>query len=375
MTKAIYAFSGDPITYGHIDIISRAARHFEHVVIGIGVNPGKSYTFTLEERAEMARKSLVKVPNVDVVAFEGLLVDYAYKNGISVIVKGVRTPQDYDYEKMLHQLGDTQKLGIETFLLFAKPELAHVSSTAVKAMQKEYGMIHELVPLYVKQSVEARLSGQYIIGITGEPGAGKSYVGKKFEEMGEENGIPVHNIELDSIGHKVLEAGPCYENVRKQIAEAFGKEVQKDDGSIDRKVLGDVVFNDPAKLERLNQIMYLPLLTGLREELRGKKGLILVNAALIAEASLGYLCNNNVLVVGVAKEVQRERLSARGYSSEQIERRVASQYSFDEKVTALNVAKEKEGQGIVWQLDNSIKGNDEAIRHKFDEIVKYMVVR
>lgn len=375
MTKAIYAFSGDPITYGHIDIISRAARHFENVVVGIGVNPSKNYTFTLEERTEMAKRSLATLPNVSVVSFEGLLVDYAYKNGIQVIVKGVRTPADYDYENMLHQLGDTQKLGIETFLLFAKPQLAHISSSAVKAMQKEYGMIHEFVPLNVKQQVEARLSGQYIVGITGEPGTGKSYVGKKFEEYGKSKGIEVHNIELDHIGHKVLEASACYENVRRQIAEVFGKEVQREDGSIDRKVLGDIVFNDPTKLAMLNSIMYLPLLTGLRDELRGKKGLILVNAALIAEAGLGHLCNNNVLLVYADKSVQKQRLEARGLDAAQIQRRLESQYSFEKKLEVVADAAKKEGHGSFKVVNNSGDSDEEGLKSMFKQIVSDMKVK
>jgi pantetheine-phosphate adenylyltransferase len=88
MKRAIYAFSGDPITFGHIDIVERAASVFDEVVVGIGVNPEKEYTFDLEERTEMARRSLSHLSNVKVVSFKGLLVDYAYENDIHVIIKG-----------------------------------------------------------------------------------------------------------------------------------------------------------------------------------------------------------------------------------------------------------------------------------------------
>ena len=172
--KAMYAFSGDPITYGHIDIIARASSAFDHVVAGIGANPDKKYMFNLEERTEMAKRSLTRFKNVEVASFQGLLVDYAYEQGIEVIVKGVRNAADFDYENVLHEVGVSQKLGIDTHILFARPELAHVSSSAVKSIQKEQGLIHEYVPLYVKQCLEARMSEQYIVGVTGEIGAGKS---------------------------------------------------------------------------------------------------------------------------------------------------------------------------------------------------------
>ena len=81
MTTAIYAFSGDPITYGHIDIIRRAAKIFTKVIVGIGENPDKSYTFSLPDRKEMARLS-VERDNIEVVSFEGMLVDYAYEQNI-----------------------------------------------------------------------------------------------------------------------------------------------------------------------------------------------------------------------------------------------------------------------------------------------------
>jgi len=185
MEKAIYALSADPITYGHIDIVERAADIFDEVLVRIGVNADKNYMFSEEERVEMARKALEGLPNVNVDSFRGLLVDYAYEQGVDTIVKGVRNDADRSYEDTLIKIGKTQQPSIETKLLEARPELAHISSSAVKAIQKEQGLIHEYVPLHVKQGLEARVSGQYIVGVSGEIGCGKSYVGKRFEELGE----------------------------------------------------------------------------------------------------------------------------------------------------------------------------------------------
>lgn len=375
MKKAIYAFSGDPITYGHIDIIERASRAFDAVVVGIGVNPDKKYMFNLEERIEMAQSSLSKFRNVDVVSFQGLLVDYAYENGIGVIVKGVRNAADFDYENVLHQIGESQKLGVDTHILFARPELAHVSSSAVKGIQKEQGLIHEYVPLYVKQCLEARMSRQYIVGVTGEIGAGKSYVSQQFAEFGKHRGIEVHDIELDQIGHKILGElkQSKYDEVRQKIADTFGEHVRKEDGTIDRKSLGDIVFADSEALDRLNNIMETPLLVRLRRDLYGKQGLILFNAALIAKSDMSYLCNNNVVLVYADKQTQENRLASRGLSQEQVQRRLQSQFDYYGKKTSLQQAIDRDNQGNIWVVDNS-EGKNE-IEATFDKVVSGLNVK
>jgi len=118
MTRALYALSGDPITHGHLDIIQRAAKAFDQLIVAIGINQLKNYLFSLEEREEMARRSLANLKNVKVSSFTGLLVDFAYENNVDVIVKGVRSNQDFEYEHNLHLMSESQRLGIDTFLLF-----------------------------------------------------------------------------------------------------------------------------------------------------------------------------------------------------------------------------------------------------------------
>jgi len=103
---------------------------------------------------------------------------------------------------MLHSVGKTQKLGIDTHILFADPSLAHISSTAVKEVAKHSGDIHELVPLHVKQAIEEKICQQYIIGLTGEIGCGKSHLGAELARIYCKDVCckTVHNIELDHIG-------------------------------------------------------------------------------------------------------------------------------------------------------------------------------
>src|SRR6476659_3693204 len=123
MRKAIYAFSGDPITFGHLDIIERAAKVFDELVVAIGVNPAKKYLFTLEERTALAKKATCHIPNIKVVYFKGLLVDYAYENNIQTIIRGLRNSEDFNFELMFHQVGESQKVNIDTFFIPSRQEL------------------------------------------------------------------------------------------------------------------------------------------------------------------------------------------------------------------------------------------------------------
>ncbi len=371
----MYAFSGDPITYGHIDIIERTSKVFDNLIVGIGVNPEKKYMFDLEERTEMAKRSLAKFKNVDVISFRGLLVDYAYENGVGVIVKGVRNAADFDYENILHQVGESQNLGIDTHILFANPNLAHISSSVVKAIQKDQGSIQKYVPLYVKQCLEERISKQHIIGVTGEIGSGKSYVSEKFVELGNKKGLKVHNIELDNIGHQILGElkQPAYNDVRKKIANMFGQQVRKSDGTINRKELGEVVFKNFYELDKLNKIMEKPLLVRLRRELYGKKGLMLLNAALIAEVDMSYLCNNNAVLVYADKKVQESRLRLRGLNSNQIQRRLKSQFDLQGKRDKLEESIKKDNHGEIWVVDNS--GDPNEIEKTFERVISDMKIK
>lgn len=368
----MYAFSGDPITYGHINIIERAARVFDELVVGIGVNASKQYTFTLAERTAMARKAVAGLDNVRVVAFQGLLVNYAYEQGIQVLVKGVRDSKDFDYEMLLHQAGESQRLGIDTHLLPARQDLIHVASSVVKAILMEQGDVHTYVPIHVQQALYEKLQGQYLVGITGEPGVGKSYIGQRFEQWGQAHAVPVFNIELDHIANQIISelTEPLYIKLRQEIVQTFGNDVAQADGRIDRKALGEIVFRDATSLRRLNALMKIPLAVRLKREMYDKRGIIVVNSALIAESNMLYLCNNNVLLVGADQTIQRERLRRNLLSDRQIERRLHSQFATAQKQERILQIIQEHRHGRLWTVDSSA-ALDERI---FEDIVAGITV-
>lgn len=377
MKKAVYALSGDPIHNGHLDIICRASRVFDEVLVAIGVNPEKTYLFSLEERLEMAVRSVQPIPNARVAAFQGLLVDFAYEQGVDVIIKGVRSSKDVEMENLLHLVGESQELGIDTFVLFARPHLMHVSSSAIKALQVEEGFIHHYVPLNVKQCLDAKVSGQYLLGITGEIGAGKSHIASLFQDLARGRGIPVHSLSLDDLASQILEElpEPSYQQVREQIAQAFGPSVRNPDGTINRKSLGDIVYSDNRELDRLNSIMEKPLMVRIRRELRGKRGLILFTAALLAESNLTHLCNNNVVLVTCDKASQERRLRERGLTPAQIQRRLETQYSESEKREKLLALLRQAHHGRLWTVDSSDGAPAGPATQVFEEALRCIGLR
>ena len=134
--KVLYPLSADPITNGHLDIIKRASRLYEQVVVAIAQNLNKKYTFELWERLQMVEMA-IKVKgftNVEVVSYKGLTVDFAWENTISTIIKGVRNIDDYKNEVNQYLVSSSQKLGIELVPFFGHKDKMHISSSAVKEL-------------------------------------------------------------------------------------------------------------------------------------------------------------------------------------------------------------------------------------------------
>lgn len=155
---AVYAGTFDPITYGHIDVVERASRLFEHVTVGIAVNKNKKPLFTLEERVAITASVLKNLKNVDVLGFDCLLLDFAKKNGANVILRGLRTVTDFEYEFQLASMNRCMNSKIESVFLMPAEKYMYISSSLVREIAALGGDVKGFVPESVVNALKEKLS-------------------------------------------------------------------------------------------------------------------------------------------------------------------------------------------------------------------------
>lgn len=153
MRKAIYPGSFDPVTYGHLDIIQRASKLVDELVIGVLKNNAKKGLFSTEERIEFLRRVTVDIPNVRIISFDGLLVDCAMEYGTHTIVRGLRAVTDFEYELQLAQTNKRLRPDIDTVFLTTNVEYAYVSSSIVREIASYGGDISHFVPECIIEDV------------------------------------------------------------------------------------------------------------------------------------------------------------------------------------------------------------------------------
>ena len=156
----VYPGTFDPITLGHVDIIRRGAHLVDRLVIGVTTNPSKEPMFTVAERLTMVRREVVDLaPNVDVVEFDSLLMDFAEAQGASLILRGLRAVADFEYEFQMAGMNQQLNDDIETVFLMADVALQPIASRLVKEIARYGGDISKFVPPGVAADVKAKLAG------------------------------------------------------------------------------------------------------------------------------------------------------------------------------------------------------------------------
>lgn len=157
MNRAVYPGSFDPITNGHLDIIKRASRVFDELVVAVLVNPNKKGLFEVEERVELIKKSTQNLKNVKVKAFNGLLINFMQQNNLNVIVKGLRAVSDFEYEFQMALMNNKLNSQIETFFMMTNAEYSYLSSSSVKQVGMFGGCIKGLVPDEVLEDITLKI--------------------------------------------------------------------------------------------------------------------------------------------------------------------------------------------------------------------------
>jgi pantetheine-phosphate adenylyltransferase len=155
--RAVCPGSFDPVTNGHLDIIGRASRLYDEVVVGVLVNQSKSGLFSVDERMELLREVTSPYGNVVVDSFQGLLVDYCKSNDIPVVVKGLRAVSDFDYELQMAQMNHGLA-GVETLFMATNPLYSFLSSSLVKDVARWGGDVSAHVPEVVRRRLVERLA-------------------------------------------------------------------------------------------------------------------------------------------------------------------------------------------------------------------------
>lgn len=156
MRRAVCPGSFDPVTNGHVDIIGRASRLFDEVVVATGTNPSKSRMFSPEERLEMLREACADFPNVRVQGFQGLLTTFCQENDIHAVVKGLRAVSDFDYELQMAQMNASLAPEVETVFIPTSPEFSFLASSLVKEVSRFGGDVSGLVPPHVLEALRAK---------------------------------------------------------------------------------------------------------------------------------------------------------------------------------------------------------------------------
>lgn len=151
MKIAIYPGSFDPITNGHLDILKSGSEIFDKVIIAVSYNVNKKGFLSVEERVDLIKKSTQNLPNVEVDFFEGLTVEYAKKKGAGILLRGLRTSFDFEYELQLSQANNALYKDIKTIFLITKPEYNFISSSMVREILLNNGDISNFVPKAVEE--------------------------------------------------------------------------------------------------------------------------------------------------------------------------------------------------------------------------------
>jgi pantetheine-phosphate adenylyltransferase len=159
MRTAIYPGSFDPLTNGHLDVIQRAAKLFDRVVVAVAKNDGKQPLFTLDERFALVKKAMKHLPNVEADAFDGLLVEYVASRKAQAIVRGLRAVSDFEFEFQLALMNRKLNENIETIFMMPKDTYTFLSSRLVKEIARLGGDVGAFVPAHVQNALAKKFAG------------------------------------------------------------------------------------------------------------------------------------------------------------------------------------------------------------------------
>lgn len=385
--RGLVAMSADPIHYGHLDLIRKAAVRCDKLFLLVSDNDAKkgSYVFGLSGRMDMARRLVENISNVEVIhPPTQVLADTYLRYNCDVLFRGIRNAVDYEYEKtqMAYHTLIYPHFNVE--FIEAQGENRIISSTMIKAFVSHYIDVSKYVPNFVKRKLEERINNQHKIAITGEMSVGKSWVVDSIinriglialERDMISKSISATAIKVDELLRSIYEddipgAVQMRQDMERYCMDNGSEKLLLHNGAMNRKALGDFMFSEKCtpEVRQYVQNLTMPLVhMRYREALcKAGSGLIVFEWAQLAEMNMGSWTNHNAIVVDSPD--RKELLKQRNISDKVARERGQFQWNADTKVSHLRDAATKDGgDGYIIRFNNTIKDN------QIDELVNQIV--
>ncbi len=390
---AVFTGSLDPFQDGHkstvISFLKLNPKAFLYIVIGINEDKKNSYTFSTEEKIFLIEQTIPKkyMKRIRIVPYSKVIADYLYEQNIHMFIKGARDQKDFEYESWIASV-NTMFSGSPTTIIIPQTDqdLVNVSSSNFKQFIKLGINIKKFAPALTREAMQIRINKQFLVGATGGIASGKTTIAGEIEKLSKENkngNIPTHHISLDDLGKKIYSGDltPKFLDIRKQVAKRFKKEVikrfgknaslMKEDTSIDSYMLGSIAFSSKENLKELTDMVIEPILYLLRKKLEELgEGIFLIESANLIEQNLTHLVNENIIMFETEKKIQESRMRAKGYSEDQIARRIGFQLSSKEKLKIIKEKQKKEKHRLFMRIDTTYPVDVKDIYDKLQEEYK-----
>lgn len=380
----LFALSGDPIHYGHQDIIVKALQSCNKLYVLISENDDKAgkYFFTLEERVQIAKRFLSTFDKVEVIipGPNKVLSDIYLKYGCDVLFRGVRNNKDIEYE--------TNALAIHNSIhpmnvrfIWSSESTLKISSSLVKTLASHH-LDLKYVPCFIKQAIEEKNS-IYKFGVTGQMATGKSTIAKKLSYLlsGRYHDIYQHaaiqyvvsHIAIDDLVKRFWESNDpgCVKakaNIYEKLSEVGGKDLTDSAGNVNKQNVASLVFQFPEIKQFVEtttapfiNLMYRDELASLSVKIKrceNTKGIVIFDWAQLAEMNMGRWVNHNVVIVDSPD--QNLMAEKRSITSEELNKRLKHQLSADEKEKKIKDDASVEESNIIRYTNRFIENKDQA---------------
>ena len=370
--KFAYPGSFDPWTKGHLSVLVSFLEKDPdaNVDIIIAKNPEKKGMFSLEERKFIIETSIPSrfIDRVRVSIISRVVADYMYENNIPYFIKGIRDEADYRYESSLASL-NSQFYGSPITLLIPQIHavLGNVSSSNLKMLTNLGISLDRYANAFVREILKIKTSGKWIIGVTGGISTGKSTFCIKLQEFAKEKDIKIYSLDMDQFNFHVLNEKthilPLYEKIRSQVAEEFGRSVLSEDGTINRKELGAIVYSDQSKLDKLTNIMTEPLLYLMGRQIQSfGPGIVLMESSILFDCNLTELVDENIIFLHVENNIQLQRMqNLKKLSYEQSQKRIDYQISLEKVREWYAEIQQEQYDRLFWEQRGDIPLETESM--------------